>query len=131
DGEIVLVRHHEIEPATQYDGALLRSLAGPGRHRGLRRFDRAPRLGHAHLGHGADALAGSGIVDVDRRAAVRVAPFAGEITLLPKQFRIFELDTHGNSSSQSRLRYAFFSPATYSAKNSSVRLRASAALGAS
>ena len=59
--EIVLVRHHQIEPAAQHRRALFGGPGTPCRHRRIGEFDGAPGLDHPHIGDVPDHGAGRGI----------------------------------------------------------------------
>ena len=71
EGEVVGVGHDQLEPAAQDGRPLLGGLRPPGRQRALGRLDRAPGLGDADAGHGADGLAGGRVGDLDRLAVRR------------------------------------------------------------
>src|SRR4029079_6022448 len=80
-----LVRHHQVEPLAQNDGALLRGLGTPRGPCAIRGFDRAPSLGSAHVGNAADSLAGRGFVYFERAARVGTRPRAIEVALLAEE----------------------------------------------
>ena len=116
--EVFLVRQHQVVPAAQDAGALLRGFLRPRRHRACGRCDGAARFARSHMRHRAELLAGRGILYVDGRAGIGIDPFAVDEGLGAQQRGVFEI--HGGSPPAS--------PATYLAKNSRVRCRASAAL---
>ena len=90
--EIVLVRHHQVEPFAQDLRALLGGLAraSPASAR-VGRLDRLARFLGAHPRHGAQGLAGRRVGDRDRAAVQRVDPLAIDVALLAEQLRILEL----------------------------------------
>src|SRR6266705_2481992 len=90
--QVFLVRHHQVEPFAKDHGALFRGLRAPGGKRGVRRLDRAACLRRAHVGHGPEDLAGGGVVDGNRLAAVGVGPFAVDVALLAKERRVLEIE---------------------------------------
>jgi hypothetical protein len=92
--QILLVRHHQLEPFPQDAGTLLGGPGAPGGQRAIGRLDGAPRLAGAHLGDGAEALAVRRILDRNGAAAIGVDPRAVDIALLPEQLRIREF--HGD-----------------------------------
>ncbi|MCY1239576.1 hypothetical protein D9M72_523770 [compost metagenome] len=89
--EVVLVLHHQLEPATQTVGAFLGGQRTPGRQSTLGSLDGAASLGGAHLRHGADDFASSRVVDLDGLATVGVQPGAVDIGLLAEQLGVFQL----------------------------------------
>jgi hypothetical protein len=86
--EILLVRHHQLEPFAQDAGALLGGLGTPGGQRAIGRRDGSARLGGAHLGHGAEALAIGRILDRNGAAAIGVDPGAVDVALLAEQLSV-------------------------------------------
>jgi hypothetical protein len=90
DGEILLVRHHQVVPLAQDVGALLAGLGAPVGPGPVRRIDGAPGLGGAQLGDRAQHLAGRRIGHVDGLAGLGVDPGAVDIGLLAEQAHIGE-----------------------------------------
>ena len=86
--QVVLVRHHQVEPAAHNGRALLGRLAAPRRKGARGGVDRPARFGAAQLRHRADDLAGRRVVDVD--AVACVDPRAVDIAGLAEEFRIRE-----------------------------------------
>src|SRR5690606_24965157 len=117
--EVVLVREHQLAPATQDARAVLRRARGPGRKCPRGGLDGAARLGTAGGGDRAEPLARGGILHFECAPRIRVAPLAVYVALLAQQGWVSEF--HGFSTLQP----------TCSAKNASVRSSASLALGAS
>src|SRR5690606_20939172 len=95
--EVVLVRHHEVEPATQDGRALLAGLGPPFRPGTVGGLDRPAGLGRAHVRNGADPVAGRRVVDADRATAVGAYPGTVDIGLLAEQGRVLQAadEIHG------------------------------------
>src|SRR3546814_891604 len=64
--EVILVRHHQVEPSAQDGRALLAGLGPPFRPGTVGGLDRPAGLGRTHVGYGADPLTGRRIVDAYR-----------------------------------------------------------------
>ena len=83
--QVLLVRHHQVEPFAQDDGALLRGPRAPCRPCTLRGLHRALRLRGAHARHGAEHGAGRRIVHGDAVAPFGVDPAAVDVALLAEE----------------------------------------------
>jgi len=92
--EVVGIREHEVVPAPEDRRAVLRRAGGPGREGGLCRFDGATGLGDADNRDRADQLAGGGIYDLVRAAALGVDPLAVDVALLAKEILVLEIESH-------------------------------------
>ncbi|MPL75524.1 hypothetical protein SDC9_21348 [bioreactor metagenome] len=88
--EVVLVRHHQLEPLAQHVGAFLGGARGPFLHRDAGGLDRAGGLGAAEIGHGADHVAAGGVGHREGGAVIGVDPFAGHIGLGGKKGGVLE-----------------------------------------
>ena len=65
DGQVFLVRHHEVEPACASVGrARAAVFFAQAAMRGMRRIDGAARLGRAHVRHRAEQLAVGRVADL-------------------------------------------------------------------
>src|SRR5258708_519806 len=67
-GEIVLILHHQVEPAAKYGGSFLGGLLAPGGKGAIRRFDGLPGFGAAQFRNFADNFASGWIVHVESLA---------------------------------------------------------------
>ena len=86
--EVLLVRHHQVEPLAQDARALLAGLRAPRRPGALGRIDGAPRLLGAQLRHRAEHTLRRGVAHRDR---VRAAyPLAADVALLSEELRILQ-----------------------------------------
>jgi ParB family chromosome partitioning protein len=88
--QVVLVRHHQVEPPAQQRGALLRGLRAPGGPGPVCGFYRTPRFGGAHAGHGTDGFTRRGIVYRDGLVCIGADPGAVQVALLAEKFRVLE-----------------------------------------
>ncbi len=92
DREILLVRHHQVEPFAQDLRALLGGRPAPALEGAIGRLDRAPGLGSTQLRHRADDLARGRVADLAGRAVVGADPGAVDVALLAEQARIGQLN---------------------------------------
>ena len=83
--EVLLVRHHQVEPAAHDGRALLRGLAAPRRKRARGRVDRGAGFRAPEPRHGAEDLAGRRVVDVDHAARAGVHPGAVDVAGFTEQ----------------------------------------------
>ena len=74
--QVVLVFHHQLEPAAHDLGAVLGGARGPVLHGGLRGLDGALDLGAAQVRHAGDHVAPGGVPDLEGRAVVGIHPLA-------------------------------------------------------
>ncbi|MNY10512.1 hypothetical protein D3C86_1434970 [compost metagenome] len=91
--EVVLVFHHQLEPAAQLARPLLGGQRAPGRQGAFGGLDGAAGFRAAHLRYRTDDLAAGRVVHGDGLAAVRVEPYPVDIGLLAEQVGVFQL--HG------------------------------------
>src|SRR5216684_168989 len=92
-GQIVLVRHHQIEPAAQNSGAFFRCFFAPSRKSAIRRFDRLLRFSATQFRHAADDFAGCWVVDVDRSAGLGLDPLAVHVAGFAEQTGVLEFNS--------------------------------------
>jgi hypothetical protein len=88
--EVVLIGHHQFEPAAHDRRSFLRRSRAPGGQRAVRGLDRARRIGGAKARHRADDVAGRGVVDVDHGSAGRRDPGAVDVARLAEQTGILK-----------------------------------------
>ena len=86
--QILLRRHHQLEPFAQDRSALFRQHRRPGRPGGVRRFDGAAGFRGALIGDLGDHLASGGIVDRKAPASVGAGPGAVDEAVGLQQSRI-------------------------------------------
>ena len=100
--EVFLIGHHQLEPPAHQVGAFLRRARTPSRPRRIRGLDGGAGFLRPQGGDGADGLAGRGVVDLNRAAAVRVDPFAVHVALLAEESGVGQgdrcLGIHGRVS---------------------------------
>ena len=75
-GEIVLVLHHQIEPAAQKRGALFGGQGTPGWQGAVGGFNRFAGFVGAHFRHATQLLAVGGVGHRNHVAVLRIAPLA-------------------------------------------------------
>ena len=92
DGEVLLVRHHQVVPLAEDLGALLGGLGAPGGEGPVRGLDRGAGLGGGERRHGTDHLAIRRIHHAGGPAGLRVEPVAVHIALLAEQRLVLEED---------------------------------------
>src|SRR3546814_7525059 len=88
--EVILVRHHQVEPSAQDGRELLAGLGPPFRPGTVGGLDRPAGLGRTHVGYGADPLTGRRFVDADRATAVGAYPGTVDIGLQPEKGRVLQ-----------------------------------------
>ncbi len=89
--QIVLMFHHQIEPATQDIGSLFGGERAPGGQGAIGGVDGVARLFRPHFGHIAERFPVGGVAHGDDIAAARVAPVAIDKGLLAEQGRVVKL----------------------------------------
>ena len=90
-GQIVLIFHHEVEPAAKNGGALLGGFLAPGGEGAIGGFDGLAGFGAGEFWDGADDFAGGGIVHFERLAGRCLNPLTIDVTGFAEEAGIFEL----------------------------------------